>query len=162
MAQVMDLHGVWLIATATLSAALVLVAVVGRTTLRPTDGARHQKSRSVGGLVFSIGSVLVATLVPVTRRGDSNLLLNPTDGIDGLDVLGNLMLFVPFGAFLHLMGASKRITILVAAAFSIIIEILQFFLIQGRSTATSDLILNVVGAFVGHGLIRHAHSTSGN
>jgi VanZ family protein len=154
-------QGVWIVATISLSCgALIALAILGKRMKSGQyshDRQGHKKLMTVG-FVASIASILVATLVPEEGSQGQRLLLKPTDGMDELQALGNIALFVPFGAVLRLRGTSRTATLLVALAFSIAIEMLQFFVIQGRSTATSDVILNATGALVGHVIFGYTRS----
>ncbi|MGH7452653.1 MAG: VanZ family protein, partial [bacterium] len=78
------------------------------------------------------------------------------------DALGNILLFVPFGLFLHGWRQTRRLetagsshaqigispSLLAALAFSGAIECGQLFL-DGRVTSVNDVINNVVGALIG-------------
>ncbi len=70
------------------------------------------------------------------------------------DVVGNLLLFMPFGFFLYLTlneaGFPHPITLTVIAAFlfSATIEAIQLF-IPERNTATHDLLNNTIGGLTG-------------
>jgi hypothetical protein len=80
------------------------------------------------------------------------------------DAIGNIMLFVPFGFFLHCWrltrrsgasvdSVSLRWTLLAAVFCSTTIEILQLFL-DYRTTSANDLITNTAGAYIGLKLAR--------
>jgi glycopeptide antibiotics resistance protein len=78
------------------------------------------------------------------------------------DAVGNILLFVPFGFFLHSWRQARRPetvgfsrepiggspTLLAAFVFSSAIECGQLFL-DGRVTSVNDVINNLVGAFIG-------------
>jgi glycopeptide antibiotics resistance protein len=75
------------------------------------------------------------------------------------DAIGNVVLFVPFGFFLHCWRlirrsgtsvdrVSLRSTLLAALFYSTTIEILQMFL-DYRTTSANDLITNTAGAYIG-------------
>jgi hypothetical protein len=66
------------------------------------------------------------------------------------DIVSNVVLFVPFGAALVWAGVSVRRTIIVAAAASLVIELLQLSgFPSGRAPAMADLISNTIGAAIG-------------
>jgi VanZ family protein len=153
--------GVWIVVTIALSSgAFITLAILGKRMTSPQSSPDKQGNKKLMtiGFVVSIASILVATLVPEESPEGQRLLLNPTDGMDELQAPGNVALFVSLGAFLRLKGTSRTKTLLGAVAFSIAIEMLQFFVIQGRSTSTSDVILNTTGALVGHVIIGHTRS----
>jgi glycopeptide antibiotics resistance protein len=75
------------------------------------------------------------------------------------DAIGNVVLFVPFGFFLHCWrlirragasvdSASWRWTLSAALFYSTTIEILQLFL-DYRTTSANDLTTNTTGAYIG-------------
>lgn len=66
------------------------------------------------------------------------------------NVLGNIVLFIPFGILFPIISNKKRKGVLCAAViFSLSIEIMQFLFALG-STDVDDLIFNVLGAYVGY------------
>lgn len=62
--------------------------------------------------------------------------------------VGNLIWFVPFGMYLRLRRLTIRKTILLAAALSALIELLQFVLGTG-CTELEDVLLNTAGGAIG-------------
>ena len=62
--------------------------------------------------------------------------------------VGNLIWFVPFGFALRLHGTTVWKTILLTAALSTLIEMLQFVLGTG-CTETEDVLLNTTGGALG-------------
>ncbi len=70
------------------------------------------------------------------------------------DIVGNVLLFMPFGFFMYLvlneLGLPHPITLTVIAsfAFSATIEGIQLF-IPERNTATHDLVNNTIGGLIG-------------
>jgi glycopeptide antibiotics resistance protein len=136
-------YGIWpLVAFATLC-----VALLGLLLIQPTS------RRSLGpaiGVAISIASVVSATLGPGGKVYDSKLRLDPTADLEGLHMLGNIVLFVPFGGFLALLRVSRPKAIFIAAILSAVIEALQLLFIEGRYAATSDVILNTAGAALGY------------
>jgi glycopeptide antibiotics resistance protein len=87
-----------------------------------------------------------ATLVRlVTDRGDRS---------DLVDVFGNILLFMPFGAALAYARAAGFVrAVALGAAFSTTIELVQIA-IPGRWTSVDDVIMNTVGTAVGFALWR--------
>ena len=67
-----------------------------------------------------------------------------------LNVLGNVILFIPMGLILGMIIHKKKIGLmaLITVITSLSIEIIQFFI--GRSFDIDDIILNVVGAIIGY------------
>ena len=64
---------------------------------------------------------------------------------------GNIIWFIPFGAYLHLRGLPVWKTIALTAALSLLIETLQFVFGCGWSE-TEDVILNTAGGTIGAAL----------
>ena len=85
-----------------------------------------------------------------------------------IDVVGNVVLFIPFGLLVPLRWPSMKSLIKVGGAgfaFSSTIETLQLLLGNGRSATAQDVILNTVGSAAGYGLLmailaRHRRSPS--
>ena len=66
------------------------------------------------------------------------------------NVLGNVILFIPFGILFPIIFEKKQKEVLCTAiVFSLLIEIIQFILALG-STDIDDLIFNAAGAYIGH------------
>ena len=75
------------------------------------------------------------------------------------NLAGNLILFLPLGAFLPvLFPALRRLwkTLLVCTLVIVAVEISQVLLLLG-SCDVDDLILNLVGASAGYGLAKYLH-----
>jgi hypothetical protein len=114
-------------------------------------------------LILSILLILIVTLLPQHGLGGRRVSLLPfhdisqavrggTIGGNGLlAVLGNLLLFVPFGfvAAIRWAGLARphRMAILGALSSSML-ELVQFFM-GGRSSSIDDVILNTAGAVLG-------------
>lgn len=74
----------------------------------------------------------------------------------GVNIVGNVLLFLPLGvslAFVARGGRSLVKTLLPSALVSSLIEIFQLFM-PDRTTDTDDLILNCVGALLGYALFK--------
>ncbi len=73
------------------------------------------------------------------------------------NLLGNLLLFVPMGMALPVLFNEKFNklwkTIIFVIALVIIIEITQFITLTG-SADIDDLILNIIGAIIGYGIVK--------
>jgi glycopeptide antibiotics resistance protein len=88
-----------------------------------------------------------------------------TDGAGAsapLEVVVNLLLFVPFGLYLGLLVPARRWWALagVVAGSSLALEVGQYVLAVGRSDAT-DVVVNTAGGLVGLGLAAVARHRSG-
>ena len=62
--------------------------------------------------------------------------------------VGNLLWFAPFGFYLRLRGVMVWKTILLTAALSVLIELLQFIFGTG-CTEVEDVLLNTAGGAIG-------------
>lgn len=70
----------------------------------------------------------------------------------GMENLGNLLLYVPFGFFVPLVWKRLRGWRVPALGFALCLCIETIQLFVGRSLDANDLILNTAGAVVGYGL----------
>ena len=73
---------------------------------------------------------------------------DPADRSNLANVPANILLFLPFGAVLAFAGVRAWRAVLVGAAFSATIEIVQLA-IPGRFTSVDDVILNTTGTVLG-------------
>jgi glycopeptide antibiotics resistance protein len=72
------------------------------------------------------------------------------------NLLGNVLLFLPFPFLLYAYGVRKKINILAAALFvSISIELIQYSFVIGVADI-DDVLLNFSGAVLGVFLIRYS------
>jgi hypothetical protein len=72
-----------------------------------------------------------------------------------MDLLLNILLFVPLGAGLGLYGIRFRSAVFLALACTCLIEALQFFVVPGRYASSRDILANFAGALIGYLLGRH-------
>ena len=68
------------------------------------------------------------------------------------DAILNMLLFVPLGGGLALIGLQLRTAFLVAAFLSGGIELLQLY-VPGRDASTGDLLSNILGCLVGFAVV---------
>ena len=78
-----------------------------------------------------------------------------------LEVVANLLLFLPFGAYLRLLAPTRPWWALagVVAGASLTLEVTQYVLAIGRSD-TTDVVVNTAGGVVGLALVALARSWS--
>jgi hypothetical protein len=69
--------------------------------------------------------------------------------LGGVDVVLNLLLFLPLGAALHRAGLRPLHAAGAGALFSLAIELLQAFVVPGRDASISDFVTNTIGAALG-------------
>ena len=106
-----------------------------------------------GLALAGLGFIAVATL---TGSADSGRLARLTSlwclvcgDEGGADVAANLLLFLPFAIGLRLSGVSWLRTVMVAAAVSFTVELLQFTVVTGRDASLSDLLTNTTSGAIG-------------
>ncbi len=64
------------------------------------------------------------------------------------NIIGNIIMFIPFGMFLNEYFNIKKISLLfITIIYSLSIEIVQIFV--GRVFDVDDIILNLLGSFIG-------------
>lgn len=99
-----------------------------------------------------IGGYRVIKLVPFAATSEAG-------ASTPLDVIANLVLFIPFGIYLGLLAPSrpwwKSAGVLTLA--SLALEVTQYVLAVGRSDIT-DVIVNTVGGLAGLALLALVHS----
>ncbi|HUF34621.1 MAG TPA: VanZ family protein, partial [Gemmatimonadales bacterium] len=112
----------------------------------------------LGRAIAVLGGVAVAalTLFPnpagVAAAAATPLLCLVCGDHGGVDVVLNLLLFVPLGLGIGLARGSWRRALGAAAAVSLLVELLQLTVVTGRDSSLSDLITNTAGGGLG-GLI---------
>lgn len=99
-------------------------------------------------LAASLALLFGATLRPV--GGPNHVALAPwaPRELDAVNVVGNVVLFALPAAVLMFFGWSLRRTVVAGFALSLGIELLQLA-VPGRTTATTDVLCNTIGAAVG-------------
>jgi hypothetical protein len=115
----------------------------------------------VGQAIAIAGAVLIAsmTLVPhpeLTRVSSATPLSCLLCGDYGVvDVFLNILLFIPFGLGLRLMGVSRFRGQALLMVTSLCIELLQLKVIAGRDASLSDFLTNSLGGGLGIWLADH-------
>jgi hypothetical protein len=118
-------------------------------------------SNRLGLLLLFTGllTIAAATLVPLPQQAsaaeETPLWCLVCGDYGGVDVLNNMLLFVPLGAGLWLRGVRLRSVVAVAALLSLTIELLQLLVIPGRDASLSDLLTNTFGSWIGAALASH-------
>ena len=113
---------------------------------RPRRGAL---ALTAAGLVFIAAETLVPHPENAALVARTPIWCLACGDLGLLDVLLNVLLFIPLGAGLRLLGRSGRQTLLVGAALSLAIETAQYLGIPGRDASLGDLITNTLGAGLG-------------
>ena len=148
-----------------LGAVLAVAAVMALTEhhrRRLRSAARWRAALDVG-IVTSVLLVLLVTLPPIAEgRGADLTPLLPTlrvldrwtPGRAATVLLGNVALFVPFGAAVALRSRHPlRSAVVAALTLSIGVELLQYALGGGRTAQTDDVLLNVLGGALAGALV---------
>jgi hypothetical protein len=106
--------------------------------------------------IASVAAIAMLTMTPSSSSQPAGARVCLVCGsYGGTDVLLNMLLFIPFGVGLRLAGVRSRHAILLAAATSLAIELLQIRVVVGRDASLGDLVSNSVGAWVGIELAAH-------
>jgi uncharacterized membrane protein YdcZ (DUF606 family) len=111
--------------------------------------------RRIGLLLTGFGLLLIAvtTLIPLPQQAAASqstplwCLVCGENG--GVDVLNNLLLFVPLGVGLTLLELRVRSVVLAGILISFAVESLQYLGIPGRDPSLSDLVTNTTGSWLG-------------
>ena len=105
----------------------------------------------LGGALFVVWLwvIVSATLTPGgwSRTPGPCILLCGERGF--ADFLANVLLFVPFGAGLGLLGLRPRYVLVVGMLASIGIELAQLSAVAGRDASVSDVFSNSTGSVIG-------------
>ena len=108
------------------------------------------KQVTLNNLFSAIGaSERTISIIPFKSIYDM-VVSNTSTGRIVENVLGNIVLFIPFGILFPIILKQKKKEVLCASIiFSLLIEIIQFLFALG-STDVDDLIFNVSGACIGY------------
>ena len=128
---------------------------------RGVDSRAHRSDqpsdRRFGGLlvVLSLATIGGLTLSPDDAVPPAEFVWTPTADPGHLveDVL-NVALFCPLGLALRLLGVSAGATLMISAALSCSVELLQLWVIPGRYSELQDILANTAGAAFGALLAR--------
>jgi VanZ like protein len=124
--------------------------------------ADHQRaddrSKRRGLIVTLVGFALICalTLYPTSGHPDTPILCITCGDFSLVDAVLNIVLFVPLGVGLAMLGLRAGSSTLIGCVLSVAIESLQFFVIPGRDSTLRDVLTNTLGALVGALLVRHA------
>ena len=116
--------------------------------------------RRLGAVVASVGllAILVLTLIPNPRQAhvadETPLLCLVCGESGGADVVLNLLLFIPLGVGLALLGRPWAHVVALCALLSLGVETLQYAAHTGRDASLSDLLTNTASGAVGAALVR--------
>ncbi len=144
---------------------VLFVVAVGALSVTITERShdRTTSTRLPLGVALSCSLAAILALILVPAPGANELQLVPLVHIIGgerlstqtdvlMNLVGNALLFLPLGAGLCLLGFRIRTTLAIALSLSLLVEIAQL-LVPGRTTSVDDVLLNTLGALVGHALL---------
>ncbi|MFI9839771.1 VanZ family protein [Nonomuraea sp. NPDC051941] len=160
MARTWELWGNVIIAgTFALPLALLAILLLSRHRARAGHPAPLRTSIADVGIAVGTAPWIWMTLTP--RNGQTGVSLVPFKDLADLvsapwdavlvQVGGNLLVFAALGALLPVrsraMSSLARVAA-VAAAFSVIVEVLQYALRLGRFSSVDDVLMNTAGAVI--------------
>ncbi|MCK2213916.1 VanZ family protein [Actinomadura sp. ATCC 31491] len=171
MAQTWELWGKVVIAgTFTLFLAIPAIMFLARRRARAGHPAPSRSAIADVGIVVGTAPWIWMTLTPVGGPGGVRLV--PFTDLADLasapwqavfvQVGGNLLVFAALGALLPVRAAAMASTArvaAVAAAFSVLVEVLQLMLKSGRFSSVDDVLLNTAGAVISAAVTRRWWAT---
>jgi hypothetical protein len=101
----------------------------------------------VAGVLLAIGATTFSD--PTALHVEDRPLCLRCGDLAGTDLALNLLLFLPFGVGVAMLGGRARSAIALAALLSLGIESLQLDLIPGRDASIRDLLANAAGSGCG-------------
>jgi VanZ like family len=106
-------------------------------------------------LLASLIAIAVLTLTPAAGTARISFWCLNCGERPAVDLLLNILLFVPLGAGLGLYSVRFRRAVFLALACTCLVEALQFFVVPGRYASFRDILANFTGALIGYLLGRH-------
>jgi hypothetical protein len=126
--------------------------------LTPSLERRLAALLALGGLVL----ILTATLTPIPRQAPESvatpflcLVCGPRGAVD---VVLNILLFIPFAFGLARSGVATRRVIVASVLLTMLVEFLQYIVVTGRDSSLSDLLTNSLGGTLGATLAARTES----
>jgi hypothetical protein len=93
--------------------------------------------------------VFLATLTPSNDASSPDFLCIACGEFGGLDVLNNIVLFLPLGFAFALASGHRWRSVLACVAVTTFIESMQVRVVAGRDSSLSDLLANSLGGLLG-------------
>jgi VanZ like family len=109
----------------------------------------------IGPVLALVGLLVIAvtTLIPLPQQiaasRATSLWCLVCGDYGGVDVVNNLLLFIPFAAGLRLSGVGTAAVVAAGSLVSLSVESLQWAGIPGRDASLSDLLTNTGGSWLG-------------
>jgi hypothetical protein len=120
--------------------------------------AGSPEKRLAGRWLFAValGVIAAATLAPLEENAsftDACVICGP---LGGVDFILNVLIFLPIGIAIVMIGGRVRTAILVGGIITLTIESLQWRVIAGRDASLGDLLANTIGSAFGAWLATRA------
>ena len=109
--------------------------------------------------LVALAIIAVATLRggdPRDSRSAWCLVCPPRGSRVGVDLVLNVLLFIPYGFGLGSMGVSRLRSALLILLTTLLVEFLQMYVVPGRHSSVADVVTNTLGGILGMAL---AHQT---
>ena len=103
-------------------------------------------------------AIVLATLTPSSQQITPHSLCLICGELGGVDVVLNVLLYMPLGAGLAMAGVRSRRGVVALGVCSAIIELLQWTIIPGRDGSVGDVVTNTLGALIGFAVGAHVHA----
>lgn len=114
----------------------------------PHPESTRRNARQAAGFALLACALLVICWSTLRPHPSAHLL--PTPSCCTLsDVVLNLLLFVPLGVALTLIGIRPTMALVVGASVSALIELAQYAWVAGRFASVGDVVANVAGCALG-------------
>lgn len=101
----------------------------------------------------SLAAIALLTLLPhpeaAVRAEATPITCIVCGDAGGVDFFLNLLLFIPFGAGLAMVGFSNRRAIFLCLLVTLLVELLQMKVVTGRDASLGDVVANTLGGGVG-------------
>ena len=99
---------------------------------------------------ITLAVVLIATLTPASDTTQTSEFWCIACGeFGGLDVLNNIVMFVPLGFAFALASNRRWASVAVCVGITLFVESMQVRIVTGRDASLSDLVANSVGGLIG-------------
>ena len=113
-----------------------------------------QKATGIATTVLALALIARLTLKPLGTTFPTHFDVCLLCGETGTaNFVLNVILFVPLGLGLRLMGVRRWVICVVGLAMTVSIETLQFYVVPGRDSDLGDIVANTSGAVVGIAVI---------
>jgi hypothetical protein len=114
---------------------------------RPEPPSKRGAGTSL--LAVAVSVIAVATLVPLEATESLPTLCIICGPLGGVDFVLNVLLFLPIGIAVAMMGGRVKMAVVVGGILTLAVESLQWRVIAGRDASLGDLLANTLGSAVG-------------